>query len=133
MPIAETVAGPAGIPVISPSATSPQLSTVPDNDFFFRTALSDAIQGPVLASLTRERGFDRSVALDMNQTTYLGESAGSGAQTVAGLWTAVFGIPVISPSATSPQLSTVPDNDFFFRTALSDAIQGRSWPIDADR
>ena len=110
LPIAETVAGPAGIPVISPSATSPQLSTVPDNDFFFRTALSDAIQGPVLASLTRERGFDnvgfiyvdeaygqglaaafarawdgtlRSVALDMNQTTYLEalrESAGSGAQ-----------------------------------------------------
>ena len=110
LPIAETVAGPAGIPMISPSATSPQLSTVADNDFFFRTALSDAIQGPVLASLTRERGFDnvgfiyvddaygqglaaafarawdgplRSVALDMNQPTYLEalrESAGSGAQ-----------------------------------------------------
>ncbi len=110
LPIAETVAGPAGIPVISPSATSPQLSTVPDNDFFFRTALSDAIQGPVLASLIRKRGFDnvafiylndaygqglaaafarawdgtlRSVALEVNQTTYLPalrESAGSGAQ-----------------------------------------------------
>lgn len=110
LPIAETVAGPAGIPLISPSATSPQLSTVPDNDFFFRTALSDAIQGPVLASLTRERGFDnvgfiylddaygqglatafarawdgtlRSVALEVNQTAYLEalrESAGAGAQ-----------------------------------------------------
>ncbi len=110
LPIAETVAGPAGIPVISPSATSPQLSTVSDNDFFFRTALSDAIQGLVLASLTRERGFDsvgfiyvddaygqglavafarvwdgrlRSVALDVNQTTHLEalrESAGSDAQ-----------------------------------------------------
>lgn len=110
LPIAETVAGPAGIPLISPSATSPQLSTVPDNDFFFRTALSDAIQGPVLASVTRERGFDnvgfiyvddaygqglaaafarawdgtlRSVGLEVNQTAYLPalrESAGSGAQ-----------------------------------------------------
>ena len=110
LPIAETVAGPAGIPVISPSATSPQLSTVSDNDFFFRTALSDAIQGPVLASVTRERGFDnvgliylndaygqglaaafarawdgtlRSVALEVNQPAYLPalrESAGSGAQ-----------------------------------------------------
>ena len=93
-----------------PPPPPPQLSTVPDNDFFFRTALSDAIQGPVLASLTRERGFDnvgfiylvdaygqglatafarawdgtlRSVALEVNQTTYLEvlrESAGAGAQ-----------------------------------------------------
>ena len=110
LPIAETVAGPAGIPLISPSATSPQLSTVSDNDFLFRTALSDAIQGPVLASVTRERGFDnvgliylndaygqglaaafarawegtlQSVALEVNQPAYLPalrESAGSGAQ-----------------------------------------------------
>lgn len=110
LPVAETVAGPAGIPLISPSATSPQLSTVPDQGYFFRTALSDAIQGPVLASLTRERGFDnvgfiylddaygqglaaafaqswegtlQSVALEVNRTNYLEilrESAGGGAQ-----------------------------------------------------
>lgn len=46
------------IPTISPSATSPKLSSVEDNDFFFRTTLSDAAQGPVLADLARDRGFD---------------------------------------------------------------------------
>ena len=56
--VAEQVAGPAGIPLISPSATSPLLTTADDRDFFFRTALSDVAQGPVLARLTRERGFD---------------------------------------------------------------------------
>ncbi len=110
LPVVETVAGPAGIPVISPSATSPQLTTVPDNDLFFRTALSDAIQGPVLAAVTRERGFDnvgfiylndaygqglaaafaqgwegtlQAVALEVNQMAYLPvlqESARAGAQ-----------------------------------------------------
>lgn len=58
LPIAELVAGPAGVPVISPSATSPRLTTARDGDLFFRTALSDAIQGPVLARLTRAQGFD---------------------------------------------------------------------------
>ncbi len=56
--VAEQVAGPAGIPLVSPSATSPLLTTADDRDFFFRTALSDVAQGPVLARLARERGFD---------------------------------------------------------------------------
>ena len=55
--VAERVAGPAGIPLISPSATSPLLTAAADNDFLFRTALSDSAQGPVLARITRERGF----------------------------------------------------------------------------
>ena len=58
LPIVETVTGPAGIPTISPSATSPQLTDAKDSDFFFRTTLSDIAQGPVLAQVTRERGFD---------------------------------------------------------------------------
>jgi branched-chain amino acid transport system substrate-binding protein len=35
------------------------------------------------------------------------------------------GIVMISPSATSPALSTIEDNGLFFRTAPSDARQGR--------
>ena len=56
--VAERVAGPAGVPLISPSATSPMLTTADDRDFFFRTALSDVAQGPVLARLARDRGYD---------------------------------------------------------------------------
>ena len=58
LPVAEQVIGPAAIPTVSFSATSPQLTAVADNDFLFRTALSDATQGPVLADVARERGFD---------------------------------------------------------------------------
>ncbi len=56
LPIAEQVTGPAGIPQISPSATSPELTGAVDNDFFFRTTLSDIAQGPVLARTAEERG-----------------------------------------------------------------------------
>ena len=58
LPVAARVTGPAAIPTVSFSATSPALTAVADNDFLFRTALSDVSQGPVLARLTRERGFD---------------------------------------------------------------------------
>ena len=58
LPVAERVIGPAAIPTVSFSATSPALSAVADNDFLFRTALSDVSQGPVLARVARERGFD---------------------------------------------------------------------------
>ena len=52
------VAAPAGVLVVSPSATSPLLTLNEDRDLFFRTALSDVSQGPALAELTRERGFE---------------------------------------------------------------------------
>ena len=58
LPIAERVIGPSGVPTISFSATSPALTLVADNDFFFRVALSDVLQGPVLARVVREQGFD---------------------------------------------------------------------------
>ncbi len=58
LPVVEIVTGPAGIPTISPSATSPRLTDAEDDNFFFRTTLADTAQGPVLARVTRERGFD---------------------------------------------------------------------------
>ena len=58
LPVAEQVTGPAGVVNISPSATSPLLTYANDSDFFFRAALADTAQGPVLARVTRERGFD---------------------------------------------------------------------------
>ena len=58
LPVAQNISGALGIPTISPSATSPQLTGVEDNDYFFRTALSDAAQGPVLARVARDRGFN---------------------------------------------------------------------------
>ena len=58
LPVAREISGPMQIPTISPSATSPLLSQVEDHDFFFRTALSDSAQGPVLPQVARDQGFD---------------------------------------------------------------------------
>jgi len=79
--VAEQVTGPAGVPTISPSATSPKLTTAADSDYLFRTALSDIAQGPVLARVTRERGF-RNVGL-----LYRDDAWGQG---LAGTFTAAW-------------------------------------------
>jgi branched-chain amino acid transport system substrate-binding protein len=51
------VALPNGMVMISPSATSPALSTVEDDELFFRTAPSDARQGVVMTEIITDRGF----------------------------------------------------------------------------
>lgn len=58
-----------GVVNISPSATSPALSTIEDNGFFFRTAPSDARQGQVLADIAMGRGIT-SVAVTYTNNDY---------------------------------------------------------------
>jgi branched-chain amino acid transport system substrate-binding protein len=67
--IANTVAVPNGVPMISPSSTSPALSDIDDDGFFFRTAPSDARQGEVLAEILEERGID-AVAVTFTNNDY---------------------------------------------------------------
>ncbi len=55
--ILQNVALPNGIVMISPSATSPGLSTVEDNGLFFRTSPSDARQGVVMTEVLMEQGI----------------------------------------------------------------------------
>ena len=63
------VAVPNGMVMISPSATSPALSTVEDNGLFFRTAPSDARQGVVMAEILMDRGID-NVAVTYTNNDY---------------------------------------------------------------
>ncbi|MEM6441645.1 MAG: ABC transporter substrate-binding protein [Pseudomonadota bacterium] len=51
------VAMPNGVVMISPSATSPALTTIEDDGLFFRTAPSDARQGAVLADILTDKGI----------------------------------------------------------------------------
>ena len=67
--VLSNVAVPNGVPMISPSATSPGLTTAPDNGLFFRTAPSDARGGEVLADITSSRGIS-SVAITYVNTDY---------------------------------------------------------------
>jgi branched-chain amino acid transport system substrate-binding protein len=55
--IATNVAIPNGVVMISPSATSPALSTIDDDGLFFRTAPSDARQGELLSAMLADRGI----------------------------------------------------------------------------
>lgn len=50
----QAVARPNGIMMISPSATSPALSTVEDDELFFRMSPTDARQGVVIAQMMQE-------------------------------------------------------------------------------
>lgn len=64
--VAETVTGAARVPTISPSATSPGVSAANDDGYLFRSTVSDAAQGPVLADLAVAEGFDNVAVLFIN-------------------------------------------------------------------
>jgi branched-chain amino acid transport system substrate-binding protein len=67
--IANNVAVPNGVVMVSPSATSPALSTIDDKGLFHRTAPSDARQGQVLATILQSRGIDE-VAITYTNNDY---------------------------------------------------------------
>jgi len=91
--ILQNVARPNGIVMVSPSATSPALSTAEDDGLFFRTAPSDAREGQVMADVLVERGV-KSIAL-----TYTNNDYGKGlAEAIAESFTAVGGVVTINAS-----------------------------------
>ncbi len=67
--IATNVAVPNGVVMISPSATSPGLTDLKDNGYFFRTAPSDARGGQVLADITKDRKV-KSIAVTHTNNDY---------------------------------------------------------------
>ncbi|WP_208349096.1 ABC transporter substrate-binding protein [Pseudaestuariivita rosea] len=67
--ILANVAVPNGVVMISPSATSPALSTAEDNGLFFRTAPSDARQGEVMTQVLVDQGINE-VALTYTNNDY---------------------------------------------------------------
>jgi branched-chain amino acid transport system substrate-binding protein len=69
---ANSVTVPAGVSIVSPSATSPQVTKIVDKDLVFRTVPSDAYQGAALARTLLARGT-KTVAV-----TYLANDYGTG-------------------------------------------------------
>ena len=57
IPVATTVAVPAGVPIITGSATSPKISSLESKGFTFRTVPSDAFQGVALAAVGKEKSY----------------------------------------------------------------------------
>ena len=82
-----------GVVMISPSATSPGLSTAEDNGLFFRTAPSDARQGQVVAEILKGRGFMNAAI------TYTNNDYGKGlADSIESNFKAVGGTVTINTS-----------------------------------
>ena len=106
--IVESVAADAGVPVISPSATSPQLTIAEDNDFLFRSTVSDAAQGPVLAQLAADEGYSNVGVI------FLNDPYGQGlAEAFAGSWDGEANLVSIEPRQATylAELQQAADND----------------------
>jgi len=71
--IAKNVAIPGGVAMCSPASTAPDFTTLQDDDFFFRTPPTDALQGAVLAKIATDR-LDASTASSL----YLNNTYGAG-------------------------------------------------------
>lgn len=67
--IVNNVTVPNGVVMISPSATSPALTDIADNGYFFRTSPSDARQGQVLTDVLESKGI-KSVAVSYTNNDY---------------------------------------------------------------
>lgn len=67
--VVNNVAVPNGVTMISPSATSPALTDIADDGYFFRTAPSDARLGPVFAQMLMDRGYE-NVAVTYSNSDY---------------------------------------------------------------
>ena len=89
--ILQNVALANGVVMVSPSATSPALSTIEDNDLFFRTAPSDARQGEVVTDILNDKGITE-IAI-----TYTNNDYGKGlADSIESNFTAAGGSVTIS-------------------------------------
>jgi branched-chain amino acid transport system substrate-binding protein len=89
--VLQNVARPNGMVMISPSATSPALTTAEDDGLFFRTSPSDAREGEVMAEVLVEKGI-KSIAL-----TYTNNDYGKGlAEAIASAFTAKGGVITIN-------------------------------------
>ncbi len=67
--VLQQVARPGHIAMVSPSATSPTLSSADDDGLFFRVSASDAREGSVLSEILMERGI-RQIAITYTDNDY---------------------------------------------------------------
>lgn len=84
--VLQNVARPNGMVMVSPSATSPALSTAEDDGLFFRTAPSDAREGEIAAQILQEHGV-KSIALTYSNSDYgkgLGEAISTSFEKLGG-------------------------------------------------
>lgn len=63
---ASAVVIPNGVPMVSPTSTSPEMTTLQDNDFVFRVVPGDDYQGKVLARIVLDEGIKKVAVTYIN-------------------------------------------------------------------
>jgi len=66
IPVAESVTVPGEVVLISPSSTSPVLTTLDDNGYVFRTVPSDSLQGVVAGNLAADLNHEKLAIIYVN-------------------------------------------------------------------
>ena len=123
--VAQAVTIPNEVVQISPSATSPALSILEDGDFLYRTTVSDAAQGVVLARLARELGYESAGLL------YVNNAYGEG---LARVFTESFEEAGGTVTASVPQESDQPSYVSEIENATEgdpDVLVAMSYPVSA--
>lgn len=80
LPVAESVSIPEEVVQISPSATTPQMTGLEDDDYVFRTVPSDALQGVIIGQLALDLGYENFSVI------YVNNDYGKGLADAAGDW-----------------------------------------------
>ena len=111
--VAESVTIPGQVVQISPASTSPLVAMLPDSeDFIYRTVSSDALQGVVLAQLSRGEIVE-SVSYDRAAVIYVNNPYGQGlAEAFAAAFTARGGTITASvghPEEPQPTYASILD------------------------
>lgn len=66
MPVAESVSIPNKVVQISPASTTPAYTALEDDDYVFRTVVSDEYQGVILGQLALDRGYESMSVVHVN-------------------------------------------------------------------
>ena len=122
--VLQNVAIPNGMAMISPSATSPGLSTMEDNGLFFRTSPSDAREGQVMAEILQERGV-KSIALTYTNNDY-GKGLADAIQTSPSLQPMKTAKPITLPKLARWHLPVA--KSWLLRVTLTKAVLASSTP-----
>jgi len=133
--VANSVTVPDGILQITAASTNPGITVLDDDDLLFRTTVSDAAQGVVLARLARELGYDTASALYVNNPygEGLAEAFEEAFEAEGGTVLALVPHEMVQPTyASELSLATAGDPDVLLalsypesgETYLREAIEG---------
>jgi len=124
---ASSVTIPAEVPLISPASTAPSIPALNDNDFVFRTVVSDEVQGVVMGEFAIEQGYRTASVI------YVNNDYGKG---LADTFAATF------EAAGGRVLRSVPyeENKPSYRGEVDSLLAGRpdvfvlvSYPVDGNK